>query len=293
MQKRSAMVIAGVFALASCSDDKPGSISTPPATPTPAPSPSPSPSPSPTPTPPVNVQLVCETSRANPTSRSPYSDDDFKKALDNSLTLQWPTSTSTCMRTADLQDFTIDPGNFYRDDQGRMVFSFLDGRQSSNASETTRLELRGGNFDASATNKIYEARYELLPIQGRSNSFTFAQVFGDTDGAPIVRVFFDSERDGLFNRIWVAYRRGTGSNNTVITDLGPAPQPGTVASLRIAWNVNGGIELRSSTNNSTMVLDENFAFWTQPGKKTYFKSGCYVQASGSCDVRFASLSFDR
>ncbi len=272
-----------------------GSISTPPATPTPSPTPSVTPTPTPTPSPPPasGAAPACAAVVADPATLSPYSDPAFRPVLDNSLTLQWPVSTNACMTTATLRGLAIDPDNFYRDQAGRLVFSFANGVNDSNASITTRMELRGANFEASSTDKVLDASFQLPAIPGRSGSFTLAQVFGDSDGAPIVRIFFSSNRDGVTNHLWAAYRRGLGDNNTGFTDLGLAPTPGETARIRIGYNVGGAIEILSSARNSTVRLTENLSFWTAAGKRTYFKAGCYLQSDGACEVRFTALTFDR
>ncbi|MEP9400548.1 polysaccharide lyase family 7 protein [Sphingomonas silueang] len=273
----------------SCGDGRtePGTVTVPPN-----PSPGPSPAPTDTPTPTAAVP-TCQPVTADPTSLSPYSDPAFRRVLDNALTLQWPVSVNACMNTAALQAFAIDPDNFYRDDAGRLVFSFANGVNDSNASVTTRMELRGANFDAAAADKVLDASFRLPVIPNRSGSFTIAQVFGDTDGAPILRVFFSSSREGQANHLWAAYRRGLGDDNTSFTDLGAAPTPDETGRIRIRYNIGGAIELLSSGLDSTVRLDENFAFWTQAGKRTYFKAGCYLQSAGACEVRFTALTFDR
>jgi hypothetical protein len=297
MKARLSGAAVAVLAIAGCGSDGAGNgnVTAPPvATPAPTPAPSPTPSPAPTGTPtPTSATPACQAVTANPTSLSPYSDPAFRRALDNSLTLQWPVSVNACMNTAALQAFAIDPDNFYRDDAGRLVFSFANGVNDSNASITTRMELRGANFDAAATDKVLDASFQLPAVAGRSGSFTIAQVFGDTDGAPILRIFFSSSRDGQVNHLWAAYRRGLGDNNTSFTDLGAAPMPGQTGRIRISYNTGGGLELLSSALNSTVRLSENFSFWTQAGKRTYFKAGCYLQSAGACEVRFTALTFDR
>ncbi len=197
------------------------------------------------------------------------------------------------MNTAALQAFTIDPDNFYRDSEGRFVFAFTNGVVDSNASVTTRLELRGANFEASSTNKILDASFQLPANPGRSPSFTIAQVFSNTEGAPILRIAVIASREGLSNHMWAAYRRGLGDNKTSFTDLGPAPAPGATARIRIAYNNAGAIEVFSSGNNATTRLTENLGFWTTAGKQTYFKVGCYLQSAGGCEVRYTALTFDR
>jgi len=300
MRFTNSTMMAGAIIVSACSSGSAesansGSVAIAP-TPTPtatvaAPAPTPSPTASPTPT--ASASPACERVTANPISLSPYSDPAFKQALDNTRSFQWPASVNACMSTAQLQAYGIDPDNFYRDSAGRMVFSIRGGIVSSTSSETTRMELRGMSFDATSSGKVLDASFQLPAIEGRSASFTISQVYGESAGLPIVRIFYASSRNGLTDHLWIAYRKGTGSSDGTSIDLGPAPAEGQTARVRIAYNVGGAIEVYYSGSNATTRLTENLAFWTETGKTTYFKSGCYLQAPGNCEVRFTALAFDR
>ncbi|MEP9361013.1 polysaccharide lyase family 7 protein [Sphingomonas sp. KR3-1] len=255
--------------------------------------PTPTPSPSPTSTPVARATPACERVTADPVSLSPYSDPAFKQVIDNARSFQWPTSLNACMNTAQLQAYGVDLDNFYRDSAGRMVFSIRGGTVSSDSSDTTRMELRGMSFDATSSGKVLDASFQLPAIEGRSTSFTISQVYGESAGLPIVRIFFASSRNGLTDHLWIAYRKGTGDSDGTSIDLGPAPAEGQTARVRITYNVGDAIEVYYSGSNLTTRLTENLAFWAAAGKTAYFKSGCYLQAAGNCEVRFTALAFDR
>lgn len=294
-------MMAGAVIVSACSSGSAESASsgtaiTPAPTPTATvatPTPTPSPSPSATPTPVASATPACERVTADPISLSPYSDPAFKTAIDNARSFQWPASLNACMSTAQLQAYGIDLDNFYRDSAGRMVFSIRGGIVSDDSSATTRMELRGMSFDATSSGKVLDASFQLPAIEGRSTSFTISQVYGESAGLPIVRIFFASSRNGLTDHLWIAYRKGTGDSDGTSIDLGAAPAEGQTARVRITYNVGGAIEVYYSGTNVTTRLTENLSFWTATGKTTYFKSGCYLQAAGNCEVRFTALAFDR
>lgn len=296
MRFQARAALAGAIMISACSgsgaDPASGSVVAP--TPTPAvATPTPSASPTATPTPVASATPACERVTANPTSLSPYSDPAFRQVIDNARSLQWPASANACMTTAQLQAYGVDLDNFYRDSQGRLVFSITNGVHDADASVTTRMELRGMSFDASSSGKVLDASFQLPAIAGRSSSFTISQVYGENAGLPIVRIFFAASRNGQTNHLWAAYRSGTGDGDGDSFDLGAAPAEGQTARVRITYNVGGAIEIFATTNNNTLRLTENFAFWTAPGKTTYFKAGCYLQDAGNCEVRFTALTYDR
>ncbi|MES2754725.1 MAG: polysaccharide lyase family 7 protein [Pseudomonadota bacterium] len=285
------------FALMSCGGGSSGGTAAAPApiatTPSPTPTATASPSPSPTASPSPVAAPVCQISVANPTSLSPYSDPAFRTALDNARSLQFPASVNACMSTAQLQAFTIDADNFYRDASGRMIFSFRNGIVDDDASATTRMELRGMSFNAASAAKQFDASFQLPAFAERSASFTIAQVYGESEGLPIVRIAFIAERSGVSNHLYAIYRRGNGSGDATTIDLGAAPADSATAQIRIGYNVGGAIEIFYSGTGTTTRLTENLSFWTQASKTTYFKAGCYLQLAGGCEVRFTALTFDR
>lgn len=266
---------------------------TPTPTPTVTPTPTPTPTGTPTATPTPSPTPACEIVTASPTSLSPYSDAAFRSAIDNVRSFQWPASVNACMSTAQLQAFMIDPDNFYHDSAGRMVFSFRNGVVDDNASATTRMELRGTSFDATSTGKMLDLSFQLPAFAERSASFTIGQVYGESDGLPILRIAAIAQRAGMTDRVWAVYRRGTGDGDATFYDLGPFPGAGETMRIRIGYNVGGAIEVFSSGTNATTRLTENLSFWTAAGKTAYLKTGCYLQAAGGCEVRFTALTLDR
>lgn len=270
-----------------------------PVTVTPAPSPTPSPTASPTPMPsgtptPTAAAPACVTVVADRTSLSPYSDTAFRAALDNVRSLQFPFSANACLSTAGIQAFRIDPDNWYRDAAGRMVFSFRNGVvDDDDAGATTRMELRGQSFDATASGKVLDASFQLPAFAERSGSFTLMQVYGESAGLPILRVAYIAQRNGVSDHLWATYRRGAGDGDATTIDLGAAPGAGVTARVRIAYNVGGAIELFYGGTGATTRFTDNLSFWAAAGKTTYLKAGCYLQQPGGCEVLFTALTLDR
>lgn len=242
---------------------------------------------------PASPAPKCTKIRAKPGSLSPYSDDNFKSALENAEKLQFPGSRNACLTNQDIRKSMIAGDNFSRNAAGQMQFSFQNGVKSSDASATTRLELRGYSFDARSTNKIWDGHFLIGAVPDRASNFTVGQVYGEKDGKPILRIEFVAERQGVKNHLWAIYRTDADDGQFLYQDIGAAPESETPIRVRITYNGNSGITLFSSATGKTYQFSENFGFWAANGKTTYFKTGCYIQRSGACDVRFTKLHFDR
>ena len=223
--------------------------------------------------------FTCNPSQS--TTNSPYSEEKFQDVIDVSK-LQIPDS-STCITNTNLKNHYYDPDNWYVDNTN-MVFEIDDGGDSQ------RNELRGNSFAASRTNMEHRSRLKMNVGGSYSTKFTVAQVYGETNGKPILRVEFIASRSGLTNRLWGIYRTSAdASAEFEYQDLGPAPNAFT--DLVLTYNTSGTVTAKLGTG-PTRTWSTNLNYWTVSSKTTYFKSGCYLQDPGDCYVRFSTLRFD-
>ena len=215
---------------------------------------------------------------ATSSSAAPYSQSKFRSVIDNSERLQVQT-TSTCLDRADMQGNTYDPDN-WRLAGTAMEFVFDDGEKGE------RVELRGNSFDADETRTL--SGRVTVDVSGKSDGFTIAQVFGETDGKPILRIEMIGERRGVTNHIWGIYRTSAGSDNvTEFKDLGPAPTGGVNFTIKY----NDDDKISATFGRVTQTFSTNFSYWNASTKETYFKAGCYLQDPGDCRVRYGQLSW--
>ena len=227
-------------------------VALPPSAPTPAPPPTPSPEPAEMPT--------CTTMIASPQSQSPFADANFRATLENTQRLQFPVSGNACLSNADLRAAMIIPGNFQRTGAGRMQFTFANGVVDADSGVTTREELRGYSFDADSVAKIWDGTFVIGNPDGRAENFTIGQVFSETEGKPILRIEYITERAGVANHLWAIYRTGTGDGQSFYQDLGIAPDANRPGQIRITYNADGGISLFSGNADETFTFTDNFAF---------------------------------
>lgn len=228
---------------------------------------------------PAHAAFSCN--KAQDAAKSPYSQAKFQSVLQRSK-LQTPTS-STCLTTAELTTFYYDPDNWFVDNTN-MQFLIDNGPDSG------RNELRGNSFAGTRTNMTYTSRLKVMYGSGYSTGFTVAQIYGETGGEPILRVEYIASRSGLSNRMWGIYRTTAGSNPSYeYQDLGPAPTEFT--ELKMVYNAAGKVTAQLGSN-PLRSWSTNFSYYNQSSKTTYFKSGCYLQEPGDCNVRLSTLNFD-
>lgn len=287
---RGSISCIALFCAACGGGDGPAARATP--TPSPVATITLTPAPTPTVTPmPVASVPTCTALVASPTSLSPYSSAAFTATLDNTRRLQFPQSSGECLSDTELRSFFIAQDNWFLDGDGRMAFTFENGVRLADASFTTRLELRGESFAGDAVGNELNATIFFSQPTGESTNFTVAQIYGESNGKPILRIERIASRNGITDHIWAIYRFGDQDGEAIYYDLGERPPVGTPFEIAVKYNSGGGIELSASTSATDFLFAQNFDFWTQLGKTTYFKAGCYVQADGHCDVRFAALEY--
>ena len=228
---------------------------------------------------PAAAAFACNPTQS--TTNSPYSQDKFKSVIDVSK-LQIPDS-STCITNTKLKNYYYDPDNWYADNTN-MVFEINNGKVAQ------RNELRGNSFAASRTDMVYAARLKMNTGRGYSTGFTVAQIYGESNGKPILRVEMIGLRQGLTNHLWGIYRTSADSSAQFeYQDLGPAPSAFTY--LTLTYNTSGSVTAKLG-DNPTRTWTTNLSYWTVSSKQTYFKTGCYLQDAGDCYVRFSTLHFD-
>ena len=222
----------------------------------------------------------------------------FAPVIDASLNMQHP-KTSTCLSLQQMRDgYVLD---------GQSVFKLVDGGlhfEFRNAKQSTRMELRGGEFAAQSQDKAWSATVTLLNQEG-SDGYTVGQVFGVAEGAyskPIVRIAYKESLTGVdgvtrSDYLWAVYREGTGSTSSVKNyPLGPAPSGSSAGIVSSVYRPGGADEVHVSyamppVDYGTHVIPIG-AVWLGAGANVYHKAGCYLQNAGDCQVRFDALDFD-
>lgn len=213
---------------------------------------------------------------------APWSETKFQPLIENSSSFQMY-NTNTCLTNAQME------GSWYDDNwksvNGIMTFQFVNGVTGN------RDEIVGYTFYGNASNKVLRGRLRVNVGGSYSTGFSVAQVFAK-DLAPILRLEVMDSRLGLTNHLWAFYRPLEGEGVVgEVKDLGPAPTS-SFSDLRIEYNVNGTITAQLGTNPK-QTFSTNFAHWTDPAKRIYFKAGCYLQDDGDCKVEYSSLYYDR
>jgi hypothetical protein len=248
----------------------------------------------------ASAQLACPSAGSSDRSttssqRSPYrTGSPFRGAIDNVQTLQFP-ETSECLSLDDIKAEQILRNAFYMDSSNRLNFNF------TSTSKGKRLELRGNTFQRTTNNATMTFDYTLpSTASARSEGFTIGQILtekvGNASAFPVLRLEVMKERraDGqVYTNQIFAILKSADNVGAEFIPLGPVADGGKYGSIRVVFKdssnklvithtYNGSTKTASLSNVST-----NSAF--SPG--LYFKTGCYLQDPGLCQVRYSSLSY--
>lgn len=242
--------------------------------------------------------LTCPSPPQTPTStkKSPYaSNSPFRAALDRVQRLQFPTS-GECLDIEEIRDNKIVRNHFWMNTANQLVFQMLDvvGKR--------RVELRGNTFAKSASGPRMNFTYTIpnTPASGRSTGFTIGQliteVVGDGSAVPIVRLeVIDQRNEGggvINNNHLYAVYKSSDSSDTVYRSLGPVADAGVNGFVALTYNNSNG-KIYVSHSRSGLVKGASFNLPTAPQANSglYFKTGCYTQDDGDCQVIFSALSY--
>lgn len=231
--------------------------------------------------------LACSISADDPLL-APISQPKFSNVLNDSRFLQIDTDgdssgVPTCIDKVGILAGEYVPGNWQLAERN-MFFGFTGGKPSY------RVELRGESFSGDETRKFL-SKVKLVRGKSVASSYTIAQLFSETERKPILRIAMIASRkhegEQYSNHLWAIYRVGAGDGQSRYLPLTPVSN--TYEVLDIAYN--DANQVRVAYGPTSVTFDENFDFWGTSDKQVYFKVGCYLQASGDCNVTFSSLKF--
>jgi hypothetical protein len=245
----------------------------------------------------ASAQLACPAtgSAATSTQLSPYrTGSPFRAAIDNIRLLQFP-ETSECLSLDDIKGGQVLRDNFFMDTSNRLNVSF------NSTTKGKRLELRGNTFQRTTNNATMTFSYTLPSIaSARSEGFTIGQILtekvGNASAFPVLRLEVMKERRSggqVFTNQIFAILKSADSAGAQFIPLGPVADGGKFGSIRVVFKDSSNRlvithTLNGVTNTATLNnVSTNAAF--APG--LYFKTGCYLQDPGLCQVRYASLSY--
>lgn len=245
-------------------------------------------------------------------SKAPYNTSKFKHTLNNTRTLQWPRSNYTCLTTTKIKSHYYINNRWYITGS-HMVFNFQDEgiRDTKDANKTTRMELRGNSFNAKSTkspNKSLEIRFKASDLNedkgdnDHSSRFTVAQLFSDGAGPKssedIVRFEVRKQSNGTAD-VYAQIDNDVGTGDSESYKIVNNYNLDKWLGLRMTYNrSNGMVKLysREDGESSFKQVGESNGYDIKDhrngGNQFYFKSGCYLQESGECNLRFTTLRFD-
>jgi hypothetical protein len=180
---------------------------------------------------------------------------------------------------------------FYVDSEENLVFS-IDKEANT---YKTRSELREGPeenewYVDDSTGHFWIANLQVLKPDVGVDSFTWMQVHGTTDtfNYPIIRLFWERQRNGEYDHLWSVVIISDAYDSQVYeyTDLGARPEGFFRAEVHFKNNIMDIII------NHNLIKTYNVTYWQ--GVKNYFKAGVYINRygdGGAVTARFSELHF--
>lgn len=254
-------------------------------------------------TPLSNGECSSHVRRNSNSSKVPFKDADFRWALSNTRTLQWPDAANACLRNRDLKYNGRNRASFINNrfflDRGRLIFNSPNpGINSTDAQTTTRMELRGNSFASvkprgKSEYKVWEATFKIPNWKNSDHSsrFTIGQLFSERDGRPVLRLEF--RRISPTRAELVTILADDDRNDTIRTNKNFVfPRfSGESTSHTVKWVYN-----RDSKNISVRYNGEWYGIakagkFRANRKNWYFKAGVYNHDYGKFRVDFTNLRF--
>ena len=218
---------------------------------------------------------------------APYNVEKFQSVIDRCKLQLYREGTGI-----DYDGFTnYKSPQFYIDNEENLIFAI----DKESDTYKTRSELREGPEENEWYVDDTEGHYWIATLQVLKpavgiESFTWMQVHGtnDTFNYPIIRLFWERNREGQYDHLWAVVIISDAYDAKVYeyTDLGARPKGFFRAEVHFKNN------LMDIIIDHKLIKTYNVTYWQ--GVRNYFKAGVYINRygdGGEVSARFSELHF--